>query len=56
MNKQEKFRSTINNRIITKKFAEAREMLDTSTLAKDELWNFFHRFDEVFLLIYPPVG
>ena len=53
IDKQEKFRSTINSRIVTKRFSEAREMLDTSTLEKDELRKFFHRFDEVFLLIYP---
>ena len=53
ISKLDGFRKDINRRIKAKKFEEVRLLTDTPTMAQNELKEFYHNFDAIFLHVYP---
>lgn len=53
ISKLDRFRKDINRKIKANKFEEVRQLTDTSTMAQNELKEFYHNFDAIFLHVYP---
>lgn len=53
ISKLDEFRKNVNRKIKAKQFDEAKALTDTPTLAQNELKEFYHNFDAIFLHVYP---
>lgn len=53
ISKLDEFRKNINRKIKAKQFDDIKAMTDTPTMAQNELKEFYHNFDAIFLHIYP---
>lgn len=47
------FRRTVNRKIIAKQYTDIKQMTDGPARMRDELKEFYHNFDTIFLHIYP---
>ena len=53
ISKLDEFRKNINRKIKAKQFDEVKVLTDTPTMAQNELKEFYHNFDAIFLHVYP---
>lgn len=53
ISKLDEFRKNVNRKIKAKQFDEAKALTDTPTMAQNELKEFYHNFDAIFLHVYP---
>ena len=53
ISKLDEFRKNINRKIKTKQIDEVKALTDTPTMAQNELKEFYHNFDAIFLHVYP---
>lgn len=53
ISKLDEFRKNINRKIKTKQFDDIKQLTDTPTMAQNELKEFYHNFDAIFLHVYP---
>ncbi len=53
ISKLDEFRKTINRKLKAKQIDEVKTLTDTPTLAQNELKEFYHSFDAIFLHVYP---
>lgn len=53
ISKLDEFRKNINRKIKTKQFDDVKTLTDTPTIAQNELKEFYHNFDAIFLHVYP---
>lgn len=51
--KIDEFRRTVNRKITAKQYADVKQMTDGPARMRDELKDFYHNFDTIFLHIYP---
>lgn len=53
ISKLDEFRKNINRKIKAKQFDDVKTLTDTPTMAQNELKEFYHNFDAIFLHVYP---
>jgi len=53
ISKLDEFRKNVNRKIKVKQFDEIKALTDTPTMAQNELKEFYHNFDAIFLHVYP---
>lgn len=53
ISKLDEFRKNINRKIKAKQFDDVKALTDTPTMAQNELKEFYHNFDAIFLHVYP---
>lgn len=53
ISKLDEYRKNINRKLKTGQFEEARQLTDNSSLAQNELKDFYANFDAIFLRVYP---
>lgn len=53
ISKLDEYRKNINRKIKAKQIDEVKTMTDTPTVAQNELKEFYHNFDAIFLHVYP---
>lgn len=51
--KIDEFRRTVNRKLIAKQYSDIKQMTDAPSRMRDELKDFYHNFDTIFLHIYP---
>ncbi|WP_455666477.1 DUF6377 domain-containing protein [Phocaeicola sp.] len=53
ISKLDEFRKNINRKIKAKQFDDIKALTDSPTMAQNELKEFYHNFDAIFLHVYP---
>lgn len=53
ISKLDEFRKNINRKVKTKQFDDIKALTDTPAMAQNELKEFYHNFDAIFLHVYP---
>lgn len=53
ISKLDNYRKTINRKIKTAQYADIKQLTDSESMVQDELKEFYHNFDMVFLHLYP---
>ncbi|MBQ8674461.1 MAG: transcriptional regulator [Bacteroides sp.] len=53
ISKLDEYRKNINRKLKAKQFDELKSLTDTPTMAQNELKEFYHNFDLIFLHVYP---
>ena len=51
--KIDEFRRSVNRKMLAKQYADIKQMTDAPARMRDELKEFYHNFDTIFLHIYP---
>lgn len=53
ISKLDEYRKNINRKVKAKQFDDIKTLTDTPTMAQNELKEFYHNFDAIFLHVYP---